>query len=100
MAPRSNIPGQRGGLPCSSFSFWSRILPVPAAFFPNILSERLTHAMEKMNMDVSTLALLAGVSVVTVKRWLNGTYEPRHENLPKIARELNVSTDYLHGKES
>ena len=68
--------------------------------FLNILSERLTHAMEKMNMDVSTLALLAGVSVVTVKRWLNGTYEPRHENLPKIARELNVSTDYLHGKES
>ena len=73
------------------FFFWE---------FPNILSERLTHAMEKMNMDVSTLALLAGVSVVTVKRWLNGTYEPRHENLPKIARELNVSTDYLHGKES
>ena len=69
------------------FFFWE---------FPNILSERLTHAMEKMNMDVSTLALLAGVSVVTVKRWLNGTYE----NLPKIARELNVSTDYLHGKES
>lgn len=73
------------------FFFWE---------FPNILSERLTHAMEKMNMDVSTLALLAGVSVVTVKRWLNGTYEPRHENLPKIARELNVSTDYLHRKES
>ena len=68
--------------------------------FPNILSERLTHAMEKMNMDVSTLALLAGVSVVTGKRWLNGTYEPRHENLPNSARELNVSTDYLHGKES
>lgn len=37
------------------FFFWE---------FPNILSERLTHAMEKMNMDVSTLALLAGVSVV------------------------------------
>lgn len=44
--------------------------------FPNILSERLTHAMEKMNMDVSTLALLVGASVVTVKRWLNGTMEP------------------------
>ena len=68
------------------FFFWE---------FPNILSERLTHAMEKMNMDVSTLALLAGVSVVTVKRWLNGTYEPRHENLPKLICALQVPADYL-----
>ena len=63
--------------------------------FPNILSERLTHAMEKMNMDVSTLALLAGVSVVTVKRWLNGTYQPRHVNLPKLICALQVPADYL-----
>ena len=63
--------------------------------FPNILSERLTHAMEKMNMDVSTLALLVGASVVTVKRWLNGTYQPRHVNLPKLICALQVPADYL-----
>ena len=68
------------------FFFWE---------FPNILSERLTHAMEKMNMDVSTLALLAGVSVVTVKRWLNGTHQPRHVNLPKLICALQVPADYL-----
>ena len=56
--------------------------------------------MENQGLDSIALAKMVGVSVVTVKRWLNGTYEPRHENLPKIARELNVSTDYLHGKES
>ena len=63
--------------------------------FPNILSERLTHAMEKMNMDVSTLALLVGASVATVKRWLNGTYQPRHVNLPKLICALQVPADYL-----
>lgn len=63
--------------------------------FPNILSERLTHAMEKMNMDVSTLAEMVGVSVVTVKRWLNGTYQPRHVNLPKLICALQVPADYL-----
>mgnify|MGYP000032961949 FL=1 len=68
------------------FFFWE---------FPNILSERLTHAMEKMNMDVSTLAEMVGVSVVTVKRWLNGTYQPRHVNLPKLICALQVPADYL-----
>lgn len=68
------------------FFFWE---------FPNILSERLTHAMEKMNMDVSTLAEMVGVSVVTVKRWLNGTYQPRHMNLPKLICALQVPADYL-----
>ena len=68
------------------FFFWE---------FPNILSERLTHAMEKMNMDVSTLAEMVGVSVVTVKRWLNGTYQPRHVNLPKLICARQVPADYL-----
>ena len=68
------------------FFFWE---------FPNILSERLTHAMEKMNMDVSTLAEMVGVSVVTVKRWLNGTYQPRHVTLPKLICALQVPADYL-----
>lgn len=67
-------------------------------FFPNLFSERLTHAMEKQNMDVNTLALLADVSPTTVHRWLNGVYKPRHDNLPKIARVLNVSTAFLHGE--
>lgn len=63
--------------------------------FPNILSERLTHAMGKMNMDISTLALLANISPVTVQRWLNGTYQPRHVNLPKLICALQVPADYL-----
>lgn len=53
--------------------------------------------MKKLGIGPHDLALLAGVSSVTVKRWLCGTYEPRHVNLPKVARALNVSTDYLCG---
>lgn len=86
MASRSSIPGQRGVI---AFFFF---------FFT--FAEQLKSAMENQGLDSIALAEMVGVSVVTVKRWLNGTYEPRHENLPKIARELNVSTDYLHGKES
>ena len=71
------------------FFFWE---------FPNILSERLTHAMEKMNMDISTLALLANISPVTVQRWLNGEYEPRNKNLRAIAHVLNTSSSYLNGE--
>ncbi|WP_442871380.1 helix-turn-helix domain-containing protein [Anaerotignum sp. MB30-C6] len=51
--------------------------------------------MEKLGMDPKTLAMLSDVSTVTVQRWLRGTYEPRHANLPKIAHVLKVSTDYL-----
>ncbi|MGM9915791.1 helix-turn-helix domain-containing protein [Anaerotignum sp.] len=69
-------------------------------FFPNLFSERLAHAMEKQNMDAKSLATLTDVSPTTVRRWLNGTYEPRHINLPKVARVLNVSADYLCGIES
>ena len=68
------------------FFFWE---------FPNILSERLTHAMEKMNMDADTLAILASVSPITVQRWLKGEYNPRYINLTKVTQVLNVSADYL-----
>ncbi|MDY3927350.1 MAG: helix-turn-helix transcriptional regulator [Anaerotignum sp.] len=71
------------------FFFWD---------FPNIISERLTYAMERMNMDVNTLALLADVSPTTVQRWLNGEYEPRNKNLREIAHVLNTSSSYLNGE--
>ena len=56
--------------------------------------------MEKQNMDTETLSTLSDVSLITVKLWLRGAYEPRHVNLPKIARVLNVSADYLSRTEN
>lgn len=71
------------------FFFWE---------FPNILSERLTHAMENKNMDADTLAILASVSPITVQRWLKGEYEPRNKNLRAVAHVLNTSSSYLNGE--
>ena len=64
-------------------------------FFDDPFVERLTHAMEKQDLTPETLALRTGVSLATVHRWLDGTYKPRFVNLPKVARALNVSADYL-----
>ena len=49
-------------------------------------------------MDISTLALLANISPVTVQRWLSGEYEPRNKNLRAIAHVLNTSSSYLNGE--
>jgi len=68
-------------------------------FFFNAFSERLANAMEKMDMGPRDLAMLSDVSTVTVQRWLRGDYMPRFANLDKISYVLNVSTDYLHGRE-
>ena len=68
-------------------------------FFDDPFVERLTQAMEKQDLTPETLALRTGVSLATVHRWLDGTYKPRFVNLPKVAHVLNVSTDYLHGKD-
>lgn len=64
-------------------------------FFFNTFADRLKSAMYKQHIDVSTLALLANISPVTVQRWLNGTYQPRHVNLPKLICALQVPADYL-----
>lgn len=67
-------------------------------FFHNVFSERLARAMEKMNMDISTLAHLADISPITVQRWLSGEYEPRNKNLRAVAHVLNTSSSYLNGE--
>ncbi|MBE6721638.1 MAG: helix-turn-helix transcriptional regulator [Ruminococcaceae bacterium] len=64
-------------------------------FFFDTFSMRLRISMEKQHIDIKTLSTRSDVSMVTVKRWLRGMYEPRHATLPKIANVLNVSTDYL-----
>lgn len=67
-------------------------------FFPrSVFSERLNHAMEVRGTDIAKLSVQTEVSPVTVKRWMHGTFEPRHKNLPKIAGALRVSADYLCG---
>ena len=69
-------------------------------FFFDAFADRLKSAMQEQNMDAKTLAYLAGVATITVERWLNSTYEPRHKNLRAVTRVLGVSAEYLCGEES
>ncbi|WP_373565000.1 helix-turn-helix domain-containing protein [Paenibacillus sp. E222] len=59
---------------------------------------RLAAAMEDRNLDHVALAMIANVSPHTVKRWLNGKFEPRHKNLVRLTDALDVSGDYLLGR--
>ncbi|WP_138756459.1 helix-turn-helix domain-containing protein [Paenibacillus sinopodophylli] len=59
---------------------------------------RLNSAMEERNLDTVALSMVAKVSPSTVKRWLAGTFEPRHKNLVRLADALDVSGDYLLGR--
>ncbi|MGG1673291.1 helix-turn-helix domain-containing protein [Paenibacillus sp. NRS-1783] len=54
--------------------------------------------MENRNLDHVALAMIANVSPTTVKRWLDGNFEPRHKNLARLANALDVSGDYLLGR--
>jgi transcriptional regulator with XRE-family HTH domain len=54
--------------------------------------------MENRGYNTISLAMIVGVSALTVKRWVNGTYEPRFRNVSRIADTLDVSADYLHGR--
>jgi transcriptional regulator with XRE-family HTH domain len=67
-------------------------------FFFDDFSVRLTSALEKRNIDAYRLSRMIQVSPYTVKRWLNGRFEPRHRNLSRISAALNVSADYLIGR--
>lgn len=67
-------------------------------FYDSEFSKRLTAAMEDRNLDHVAIAMIANVSPHTVRRWLNGKFEPRHKNLARLADALDVSGDYLLGR--
>lgn len=67
-------------------------------FFEDDFPKRLTATMENRGIDARLLSLIAGVSLTTVERWINGKFLPRQPNLSKIADALDVSSDYLIGR--
>ncbi|WP_445667204.1 helix-turn-helix domain-containing protein [Paenibacillus sp. FSL K6-1558] len=67
-------------------------------FYDSEFSKRLKSVMEERDLDHTALAMLANVSPLTVRRWLNGKFEPRQRNLLKISNALDVSSDYLIGR--
>lgn len=62
-------------------------------------SERLKESMQAANMKAVELHELTGISKASISEYLSGNYEPKQQNIFKIAKALNVSPSYLMGIE-
>lgn len=59
--------------------------------------DRLAQVREKRGLTQAELAESLGLGTQQIYRYENGKTEPDGEIVAKIAKELNVSTDYLLG---
>lgn len=63
-----------------------------------VFCERLKQAREKKNISLKTLRENIGVSQSAMSHYANGTTLPTLDIAMKIAKELDVSVDWLCGK--
>lgn len=59
------------------------------------IGEKILMLREEKDMKQKELAELVGVTEATLSRYENGKREPKGEIVSRIAKALNVSTDYL-----
>lgn len=62
-----------------------------------VFRQRLREAMKEKGMSAWSLAEACGIYRRAVYNWLAGTGTPRMRTLPKLARVLGVSVDWLLG---
>lgn len=62
-----------------------------------IIKQRLNKLISENEIKQRELADRTGISEVTISRYVNGERIPTVENLVKIAKVFNVSTDYIVG---
>lgn len=63
------------------------------------IGNRITRARKELNLNQKELADKCGITEATLSRYENGLREPKSEIVVKIADVLNVTTDYLLGRE-
>uniref|UniRef100_A0A7V3ZJT9 XRE family transcriptional regulator n=1 Tax=Dictyoglomus thermophilum TaxID=14 RepID=A0A7V3ZJT9_DICTH len=61
--------------------------------------ERLRHIRKKRGLSLNKLAELLNVAPITVSRWERNQREPDFGTLQKLSEILDISIDYLLGKE-
>lgn len=64
-----------------------------------VFSSRLKNSRERNRMTQSDLAKILGRSVQTISNWENQINLPSLETLDMLCDALNVSSDYLMGRE-
>lgn len=62
------------------------------------IGNRITKARKKLNLNQKELADKCGITEATLSRYENGLREPKSEIVVKMADVLNVTTDYLLGR--
>ena len=62
-----------------------------------MLGDRLKKLRKEKKLSQEALADALGLERVSISRYETGIYEPRKEQIEKIAEYFNVSTDYLLG---
>lgn len=65
----------------------------------NIFKARLKAARESKSLTQSQLASIAGFQPSAISHFEVGNRAPSFENLKKLADALNVTTDYLLGRD-
>lgn len=65
----------------------------------NIFLQRLKELRLKKGLTQQQIADLVHVNRVTYTNWEKGKREPSYENLVKLADLLDVSLDWLFGRE-
>ena len=61
------------------------------------LTERLNKAVTESGIGLNELSRRTGIGTHTLRTYFNGEYNPKADNLAKLAIVLNVSTDWLLG---
>ncbi|WP_205207043.1 helix-turn-helix domain-containing protein [Asaia sp. As-1742] len=64
----------------------------------NAFPQRLREARRIRDYDQATLAIKAGLPTASISHFENGSRKPSFDNLRKLAKALNASTDYLLGR--
>lgn len=64
----------------------------------SVISIRLQDAMTLRGLSASDLARASGVSNAQLTNYKQGKYEPKAETIRKLAYALNVSEEWLAGK--
>lgn len=64
---------------------------------PDIFQERLRAARRLREMDQAQLAAKAGLPAASISHFEKGNRKPSFDNLRRLARALDVSTDFLLG---
>lgn len=65
--------------------------------FMSLFGERLKELRKESGLSTMALGKIIGVSDITISRWENGKMDIVSDNLIKLAKYFEVTTDYLLG---